>query len=71
MSREDARALVERMKTDRAFRAGVLAVEDPIVRLAVLRWEGYDCTADELHEEGRRLDAAELADVVGGATIPR
>ena len=60
MSQEAARALVQRLKTDREFRAGVLAVEDPKVRMAVLRWEGYDCTADELDEEGWRLDGAEL-----------
>ena len=51
MSREAARALVERLSSDEEFRAGVLAVEDPKVRMAVVRWEGYDCTDLELYEE--------------------
>jgi predicted ribosomally synthesized peptide with nif11-like leader len=58
MSREDARALVKRLDDDEEFRSGVLAVEDPKVRMAVLRWEGYDCTDDELLEEDPELQPA-------------
>jgi len=58
------------MKTDAAFRGRVLAVGDVDQRLALLRDEGYDCTAEELETEGGRLDAAELDGVSGGANTP-
>ncbi len=67
MSQEQAKAFVERMKSDEAFAARVLAVEEGEQRLAFIRAEGYDCSAEEIAAEGGRLRDAEMTAVVGGA----
>ncbi|NTU52272.1 MAG: Nif11-like leader peptide family natural product precursor [Chlorobiaceae bacterium] len=57
MSVEQAKAFIERMKTDEAFREKVMSIEDAAGRIACIRSEGYDCTEQEINEE---------AQVVGG-----
>ena len=66
MSEQAVEALVERMKTDEAFRARVLAVEDAKERLAFIRSEGFDCAAEEIGSLARALDDGELEAVAGG-----
>jgi predicted ribosomally synthesized peptide with nif11-like leader len=54
------------MTTDADFRSQIEAVADVEARLARIAAEGYDCTAEELAEEARRVDDAELEAVTGG-----
>ena len=48
MSTEQAQAFVERMKSDDAFRARVLAEEDVAARMEIIGAEGFDCSAAEI-----------------------
>jgi predicted ribosomally synthesized peptide with nif11-like leader len=68
MSVEQAKAFVEKMKADEAFRAKVMAVEDADARMALSAAEGFDCTAEEIHslQELRELD---LNGVAGGGSV--
>ena len=66
MSEQAVKARVERMKTDEAFRARVLAVEDAKERPAFIRSEGFDCAAEEIESRTRALDDGELEGVAGG-----
>ncbi|TCD47034.1 Nif11-like leader peptide family natural product precursor [Chlorobium sp. N1] len=50
MSREQAKAFIERMKTDDAFHRKIMAIEDPEERIACIRSEGFSCTADEIND---------------------
>ena len=51
MSLEQAKALIERMKTDEAFREKVMAIEDAAGRIACIQNEGYECTEKEISDE--------------------
>ena len=50
MSVEQAKAFIERMKTDDAFSEKVMAIDDAAGRLACIRGEGFACTAEEINE---------------------
>ena len=65
MSVDHAKAFVEKMKSDEAFRERVMAVEDVEARMALIRDEGFDCSAEEIGAAQDDWDA-ELDDVVGG-----
>ena len=52
MSVEQAKAFIERMKTDDVFREKVMAIEDAAGRIACIRGEGLDCTVEEINEAG-------------------
>jgi predicted ribosomally synthesized peptide with nif11-like leader len=66
MSEDQARAFVERMKSDEAFRAKVMAEEDVEARLALIHAEGFDCSVEEIAAL-QELDDAELDAVAGGS----
>ena len=66
MSQEQARALIERMKSDQAFREKVYAVGDVEGRLALVHAEGYDCSAEEIARERPQSGEDELDRVAGG-----
>lgn len=70
MSLEAARRFVDRLKRDDDFRRRVLATDDLEARLATIRAEGFDCTADEIAEEGRLLDTEDLAGISSGDKPP-
>lgn len=63
MSAQATRDLVERMKTDEAFRERILAETEPDARLGLIRAEGYDCSHDDIASFGDALADAHL-DVV-------
>ena len=65
MSVEQAKAFIERMKTDEAFREKVLAIEDAAGRIACIQGEGFDCTAEEINEGAQECLGCNEA--VGGA----
>ena len=65
MSAEQAKAFVEKMKSDEAFRAKVMAEEDLEARMALIGTEGFDCSAEEIASLPE-LGEAELDGVAGG-----
>ena len=69
MSEDQAGAFVEKMKSDEAFHARVLAEEDAEARLALIGAEGFDCSAAEIGAL-QELREAELDAVAGGGWGP-
>ena len=65
MSVDQAKAFVEKMKSDEAFRAKVMAEEDAEARMALIGAEGFDCSAEEIASL-QELGEAELSGAVGG-----
>ena len=65
MSEEAAMAFIEKMKSDEAFRARVLAEEGVEARLALIGAEGFDCSAEEIGAL-QELGDAELSGAVRG-----
>ena len=66
MSEEQAKACVEKLKSDEAFRARVMAVEDVDARMALIGAEGFDCSAAEIGALQELADL-DLSAVVGGS----
>jgi predicted ribosomally synthesized peptide with nif11-like leader len=48
MSLEQATALIERMKTDKAFHASIMASTNADEKMAKWKAEGFDCTVDDI-----------------------
>ena len=65
MSEDQAKAFVEKMKIDDAFRAKVMAEEGVEARMALIGAEGFDCSAEEIGAL-QELGDAELDAVAGG-----
>ena len=64
MSEEAALEFVEKMKSDEAFRARVMAEENVEARMALIGAEGFDCSAAEI-EALQELGEDELDGVTG------
>ena len=64
MSVEQAKAFIERMKSDEAFREKVMAIEDAAGRLACIQGEGFDCEAEEINEAVGALAGTDR--IIGG-----
>ena len=62
------RALIERMKSDEAFRERVLAVAGADARLELVRAEGFDVTAEHLAAEAAMLTDEDLLQAVGAGS---
>ena len=62
MSLQSARLLVDRMKSDQAFRAQVL--EEPVVenRFRTLRAAGFDCSQEDIEYLQTSFDHSEEGD---------
>jgi predicted ribosomally synthesized peptide with nif11-like leader len=61
---DQAKAFIERMKNDEAFRARVLAEEDVAARMALIAAEGFDRSAEEIGSL-QELGETELDGVAG------
>ncbi len=61
MSREQAKSLMERMKSDPAFNARILAVENLEERLVAIQAAGFDCSERDIADASKELE--ELADI--------
>lgn len=48
MSVEQAKALIEKMKSDVSFRERVLAIQDVGARIELINREGFDCKVDDI-----------------------
>ena len=68
MSEDQARAFIERMKSDEAFRAKVMAEEDVEARLALIHAEGFDFSVEEMAAL-QEVDDAELGGAVSGGEV--
>ncbi len=68
MSLDQARAFIEKMKSDVAFKERVLAIEDVAERLKLIKSEGFDCSQAEVKEVAGELSDTELDDVAGGGS---
>jgi len=69
VSEEAAQAFIEKMKSDEAFRAKVMAEEGVEARTAIIVAEGFDCSAEEIGAV-QELGEAELDGVAGGKPNP-
>ncbi len=69
MSMEQAKAFIEKMKTDEAFTARVLAVRNVAMRMDLINAEGFDFTGAELRAVVGELTEADLEVVVGGTAV--
>jgi len=65
MSKEAAQAFIERMKSDDAFRARVLAEDGVEARMALIGAQGFDCSVAEIGAAQDDWDA-ELDGVAAG-----
>ncbi|WP_449258579.1 Nif11-like leader peptide family natural product precursor [Chlorobium limicola] len=54
MSAEQAKAFIEKMKTDEAFRDRIMAIETPEERLNAIGAAGFECTGEEINEAANR-----------------
>ena len=70
MSVDQAKAFVEKMKSDVAFRARVMAEADLEARMALIVAEGFDCSAEEIGALQELGDAELDAVAGGGAWLP-
>jgi predicted ribosomally synthesized peptide with nif11-like leader len=61
MSVEQAKAFIEKMKTDEAFREQIMAIETPEGRLKAIGAAGFDCTGDEVNEASADVGNEALA----------
>ena len=52
MSVEQAKAFIEKMKTDEAFREKIMAIETPEERLKAIGAAGFECTGEEINDAG-------------------
>lgn len=69
MSQQQANAAIEKLKTDEAFRAKVMAEADVAERLKIINAAGFNCTVQELKAASQELDDDELNAVAGGWCI--
>lgn len=66
MSQEQAKAFIEKMKTNEAFCAKVMAVEDGAARMQLINAEGFACSAEEIKAVATELTDADLDRAAGG-----
>lgn len=69
MSLEHAKAFIERIKSDEAFRMRIKAIADIDDRLAAVRNEGFIFSEVEIHEAYDELSDYELDNACGGVNV--
>ena len=67
MSKEAAKAYIERLKSDEEFRQRVAGCKNMEERFAVAKQEGYEFTSEEIKQLNDELNSEELAGVSGGS----
>ena len=67
MSLDQARAFLEKIKSDEAFRNRVMAIKDVAERFNIIKSEGFDCSEKEIKEVAGELNDDELDAAAGGA----
>ena len=66
MSLDQARAFIEKMKSDEAFRERIMAMEDVTERFNLIKSEGFDCNEEEVKEVAEELSDEDLDAATGG-----
>ncbi len=66
MSIESAKAYIERLKTDEEFRERVKAAKDSEARIALVKAEGFDFSAEDISAVKGELSDDELDGLAGG-----
>ncbi len=66
MSLDQARAFIEKMKSDVAFKERVMAIEDVAERFKLIKSDGFDCSEEEIKEVAEELSDEELDEAAGG-----
>lgn len=61
MSVEQAKAFIERMKTDATFRDRINSIDETAAKLHQITAEGYDCSQEDIY-----LITSELSDIAVG-----
>ncbi|ACF46466.1 MAG: Nif11-like leader peptide family natural product precursor [Prosthecochloris sp.] len=69
MSMEQAKAAIDRMKTDKVFNQEVMAISDPARRIEHLKKVGFECTEEEFirlidHDHDLRNDCPNTGMVI-------
>jgi predicted ribosomally synthesized peptide with nif11-like leader len=67
VSVEHARALIDKLKNDEAFRLSILAIEDVNSRLRAIFEAGFSCSIEEIQRTGSEMSSEE--DISGGAWL--
>ncbi|NTW82699.1 MAG: Nif11-like leader peptide family natural product precursor [Chlorobiaceae bacterium] len=65
MSIEQAKALIDKMKTDDSFRSRIVAIEDLTQRMHVIQEEGFSCTIEEIQKVSAEIGS--WGNISGGA----
>jgi predicted ribosomally synthesized peptide with nif11-like leader len=65
MSKKHTLEFIEKMKSDKAFRARVLEIENVDTRMAFINGEGFRCTQNEIRQVQAELTNDELLVVTG------
>lgn len=69
MSRDQAKACIEKFKADEAFRSRVLATADVAARIALINAEGFACNLQEIEAASAELADGDLDAVSGGTGV--
>lgn len=64
MSLEQARALIDKLKNDEAFRLSIIAIEDVNARLRAIFDAGYTCSIEEIQKSGSEVPSGD--EISGG-----
>ncbi|NTW56322.1 MAG: Nif11-like leader peptide family natural product precursor [Chlorobiaceae bacterium] len=67
MSLEQAKACIEKMKSDESFRKDILSLDDIDLRVRAVNDAGYSCTAEELQQVSSKLMPESFEAVSGGS----
>lgn len=66
MSLDQARAFIDKVKSDKAFHDQIMSMEGPDQRLEHVHKVGFDCTAEEIKQVSEELSEEDLDQVAGG-----
>lgn len=67
MSLEHAKALIEKLKNDEAFRLSIIAIEDVNARLRAIIDAGFSCSIEEIQRSGSEVPAED--EISGGSWL--
>jgi predicted ribosomally synthesized peptide with nif11-like leader len=66
MSLDQARAFIEKMKSDVAFSESIIAIENIAERFNFIKYAGFDCCETEIQEVAGELSDEDLDAAAGG-----
>ena len=66
MSMEQAKAFIEKMRSNERFRAKILAIASLHERMEQINAEGFACTAEEIGMLATEISAEQLDIIAGG-----